>query len=112
MKTFLLSCIIIPLVFSQQIVEEDQQCKVRIVDCENKQLQPKTQLISGKKGPRGHKGEPGQKGAIGHPGQNCNCTYVKELENKLESVNQKMNYRVKKLELLVEELQYKNSVFS
>jgi len=112
MKTLLLIYIIIPLVFSQQIVEEDQQCKVRIVDCENKQLQPKTQMISGKKGPRGLKGEPGQKGAIGHPGQNCNCTYVKELENKLESFNQKVNHRMKKLELLVEELQNKNSVLA
>jgi len=113
MKTLLLIYIIIPLVFSQQIVEEDQQCKVRIVDCENKQLQPKTQMISGKKGPRGLKGEPGQKGAIGHPGQNCNCTYVKELEHKLERFSQKVNHRVKKLELVVEELlQYKNSVLA
>ena len=49
LKTFLLFYIIVPLVFSQEIIEEDQQCRVRIVDCENKQVYPKTQLISGKK---------------------------------------------------------------
>jgi len=109
LKTFLLFYIIVPLVFSQEIIEENQQCRVRIVDCENKQVHPKTQLISGKKGPRGTKGEPGQKGEIGLPGQNCNCTYVKHLEDKLESVNEKVNHRIKKLEVLVEELQYKNN---
>ena len=109
MKTFLLFYIIAPLVFSQEITDEDQQCRVRIVDCENKQVYPKTQLISGKKGPRGDKGEPGKKGEIGLPGQDCNCTYVKHLEDKLESVNEKVNHRIKKLEVLVENLQYKNN---
>ena len=115
MNIFFLLYIIVPLVFSQEVIEEDQQCRVRIVDCENKQVHPKTQLISGKKGPRGTKGEPGQKGEIGLPGQDCNCTYVKQLEDKLQSVNEKfkkVNHRINNFEVLVEELQYKNNVLA
>ena len=61
----------------QDYLEDDEQCKIRVLDCDVERRSSerrRSQIFQGKQGPRGHKGDqgliglPGPQGFVGLPG--------------------------------------------
>jgi len=113
---------------------EDDQCKVRVVDCSHFEGRTSNRMIPGKQGPRGHKGEqgpqgvPGQRGVegprgspgdtgrqgvAGPPGEKCDMkeveSHVTEVEGNLNLTAEKSDQRFRRMERLLEELKEENA---